>query len=150
MSIGCAIRLDTQGTSAQNLVKSVCKEIPIGDCSALRAELILKDPPMTVHAETQLSPESHVLHTDPRIQLAAALKFEPSEVHDFDMADKAAGQMMGKLLAALFCVLLFLMTGVNIWMLTHASTIKDTDPQAFAYGNRAEHTAGEHAADGHH
>jgi type IV secretory pathway TrbD component len=62
------------------------------------------------------------------------------------MADKAAGQMMGKLLAVLFCVLLFLMTGVNIWMLTHASTIKDTDPQAFAYGN----TAGEHAAEGHH
>ena len=86
---------------------------------------------MTAHAEShapEVAHASHVDSTDPRIQLAASLKFEPSEIHDFDMADKAAGQMMGKLLAFLFCVLLFLMSGVNIWMIKNAST--GTDPQA--------------------
>lgn len=77
--------------------------------------------PEVVHA-------SHMEGSDPRMQLAAALKFEPSELHDFDMADKAAGQMMGKLLAFLFCVLLFLMTGVNLWMAKNAA--KGLDPQA--------------------
>lgn len=86
---------------------------------------------MTAHAESHAPEVSHVSHvdsSDPRAQLAASLKFETSELHDFDMADRAAGQMMGKLLAFLFCVLLFLMTGVNIWMIKNAA--KGTDPQA--------------------
>jgi hypothetical protein len=86
---------------------------------------------MTAHAESHAPEVAHVSHvdgSDPRAQLAASLKFEPSELHDFDMADRAAGQMMGKLLAFLFCVLLFLMTGVNIWMMKNAA--KGTDPQA--------------------
>jgi len=100
---------------------------------------------MTAHAETHASESTHVIgSTDPRIQLAKSLKFEPSEVHDFDMADKAAGQMMGQLLGLLFCVLLFLMTGVNIWMLTHSSTIHDTDPQSFLNADSDGHGAGQH------
>ena len=101
---------------------------------------------MTAHAETQTPAVTHAINSaDPRIPLAAALKFEPSELHDFDMADSAAGQMMGKLLAFLFCVLLFLMTGVNLWMMTHSSTIEDKDPQAFAYSQDEGH-----GAEGHH
>jgi hypothetical protein len=86
---------------------------------------------MTDHAETHSPEVAHTSHnagSDPRLQLAASLKFEPSEVYDFDMADKAAGQMMGKLLAFLFCVLLFLMSGVNIWMIRNAA--HGSDPQA--------------------
>lgn len=86
---------------------------------------------MTDHAESHATEAAHVGHiqgADPRLELAAALKFEPSEVYDFDMADRSAGQMMGKLLAFLFCVLLFLMVGVNIWMMRNAS--HGTDPQA--------------------
>jgi hypothetical protein len=86
---------------------------------------------MTAHAETHALETAHASHSDggdPRLQAALALKFEPSELRDFDLADKAAGQMMGKLLAFLFCVLLFLMTGVNIWMIGNQA--KGTDPQA--------------------
>jgi hypothetical protein len=100
---------------------------------------------MTAHAETHAPAMTHAItSSDPRIPLAAALKFEPSELKDFDKADKAAGQMMGKLLAFLFCVLLFLMTGVNLWMLNHSSTIDDKDPQAFANGGDRHHDAGHH------
>ena len=86
---------------------------------------------MTAHAETSTAEVVHASHNDgadPRLLLAEKLKFEPSELHDFEVADRAAGQMMGKLLAFLFCVLLFLMSGVNIWMISHAA--KGTDPQA--------------------
>jgi len=86
---------------------------------------------MTAHIETHAPEVGHSSHADggdPRIQIAESLKFERSEVRDFELADKAAGQMMGKLLAFLFCVLLFLMSGVNIWMIKNAST--GTDPQA--------------------
>jgi hypothetical protein len=65
---------------------------------------------------------------DPRLQVAAALKFEPIELQDFELADKAAGQMMGKLLGVLFCVLVTLMSGVNIWMIKNHA--KGNDPQA--------------------
>ena len=85
---------------------------------------------MTTHA-TEVVHSDHAHGIDPRLEIAKSLKFEATELHDFGLADKAAGQMMGKLLAFLFCVLLFLMTGVNIWMLTHSSTIDDKDPQAF-------------------
>ena len=95
---------------------------------------------MTTHA-AEITHADHSHDVDPRVQLAASLKFEPSELRDFDMADKAAGQMMGKLLAFLFCVLLFLMAGVNIWMISHASTIEDKDPLVFG---RAEATAVHH------
>ena len=106
---------------------------------------------MTAHADTHAPVTTHAIHSaDPRIALASSLKFEPSELHDFDMADKSAGQMMGKLLGALFCVLLFLMTGVNIWMLTHSSTINDTDPQAFVYDRDAGHGDSGHHDNGHH
>ena len=97
---------------------------------------------MTDHVETHFSEAAHTSHiqgSDPRLQLAALLKFEPSEVYDFDMADKSAGQMMGKLLAFLFCVLLFLMSGVNIWMIRNAA--RGTDPQA---------PVGTEAASAHH
>ena len=100
---------------------------------------------MTAHAESHAPAVTHAAYgADPRIPLATALKFEPSELREFDLADKAAGQMMGKLLAFLFCVLLFLMTGVNIWMLTHSSTIDDTDPQAFVYGDTGGHGGSSH------
>jgi hypothetical protein len=104
---------------------------------------------MTAHAETPAPEISHVgdFHVgdsgDPRLQAAIALKFEPTELRDFELADKAAGQMMGKLLAFLFCVLLFLMIGVNIWMTRNAA--KGTDPQA-PVGVEVEHSkeAGHH------
>ena len=102
---------------------------------------------MTAHSESHAHSHevTHTsLHADPRLELAKSLKFEPSELVDFTNADKSAGQMMGKLLGFLFCVLLFLMTGVNIWMLTHSSDINDTDPQAFAYGNSGSHAAAAH------
>ncbi len=103
---------------------------------------------MTAHAETHAVETAHTSYgemEDPRIQAAVALKFEPSEVHDFEMADRAAGQMMGKLLAFLFCVLLFLMTGVNIWMINNKA--KGIDPQA-PVGIQAD--AGHHAEAAHH
>ncbi len=109
------------------------------------ANLVLKDLSMTAHAETHAPVTTHAISSaDPRIALATALKFEPSELTDFDKADKAAGQMMGKLLAFLFCVLIFLMTGVNIWMLNHSSTIDDKDPQAFVLEADSHETAGHH------
>jgi hypothetical protein len=86
---------------------------------------------MTAHVETHafdVVPAVQSYEGDSRAQLAASLRFEPSELRDFEMADKAAGQMMGKLLTFLFCVLLFLMTGVNIWMGKNASS--GTDPHA--------------------
>lgn len=100
---------------------------------------------MTAHAETHAPAITYPIDSsDPRIPLATALKFEPSEVHDFDVADSAAGQMMGKLLAFLFFVLVFLMLGVNIWMINHSSSIKDQDPQAFTYGNDGHQSGGNH------
>ena len=99
---------------------------------------------MTAHAETHAPEKAHSNHGDggdPRLQAALALKFEPSELHDFELADKAAGQMMGKLLAFLFCVLLFLMTGVNVWMISNKS--QGNDPQA-PVGIEAD--AGHHGA----
>lgn len=108
---------------------------------------------MTAHAESHAHEHAHTDHgdgTDPRLQAALALKFEPIELHEFDMADKAAGQMMGKLLAFLFCVLLALMTGVNIWMIKNKAS--STDPQAPIGAAAAEHhAAAEHPSDaGHH
>jgi hypothetical protein len=98
---------------------------------------------MTAHAEPHAPETAHASDGgDPRLQAALALKFEPSELRDFAMADKAAGQMMGKLLAFLFCVLLTLMIGVNIWMVKNAA--KGTDPQA-PVGVEEEH----HAPAGH-
>jgi len=97
---------------------------------------------MTAHAETHASSPEHSHHSDTadsRIEIAKALKFEASELHDFQMADKAAGQMMGKLLAFLFCVLLFLMTGVNIWM--HGRDATGTDPQGPVGAAKANHGA---------
>ena len=81
---------------------------------------------MTTHAEIH-SPVGvqELYQDDPRLQAALALKFEPSELHEFDMADRSAGQMMGKLLAFLFCVLLFLMAGVNIWMIENATPVTE-------------------------
>lgn len=88
---------------------------------------------------------THAINSaDPRLALATALKFEPTELHEFDVADGVAGRMMGKLLAFLFCVLLFLMIGVNVWMLTHSSTINDTDPQAFVYDRENGHGSKAH------
>jgi hypothetical protein len=90
---------------------------------------------MTAHTESH-APETAHGHTDdgtdPKLQIAAALKFEPIEVQDFEIADKQAGQMMGKLLGALFCVLVVLMTGVNLWMIGRDATGKD--PQNLTFG----------------
>lgn len=86
---------------------------------------------MTAYAETHSPETSHADYSDEsdeRLKAAAALKFEPAELHEFEMADRSAGEMMGKLLAFLFCVLLVLMTGVNIWMMKHKA--QGTDPQA--------------------
>lgn len=88
---------------------------------------------MTTHAETHTADHADSTHGHDggsNDQILAALKFEPSELHDFQIADRAAGQMMGKLLAFLFCVLLCLMTGVNIWMIGRGAG--GVDPQAFA------------------
>lgn len=102
---------------------------------------------MTAHAETHATEPVHASHSesdDPRIEAAKALKFEVSELRDFEMADKAAGQMMGKLLAFLFCVLVFLMTGVNVWMIGRDAT--GTDPQ----GPVATAKSGHDVGSGHH
>lgn len=98
---------------------------------------------MTAHAHTDHVDAAHSSHgEDPRLAAALALKFEPAELHEFEMADKAAGQMMGKLLAFLFCVLLFLMTGVNIWMINNKA--QGNDPQA-PVGAGAHAAAATHA-----
>ena len=102
---------------------------------------------MTDHAATHTTEPVHFSHSgpeDPRIEAARALKFEASELRDFERADKAAGQMMGKLLAFLFCVLLFLMTGVNLWMIGRDAT--GTDPQGPVAGVKSGHSgeAGHH------
>jgi hypothetical protein len=106
----------------------------------LGADRSWRDLSMTVQAETHASESQHSSHAesaDPRLEAAKALHFEVSELHDFEMADKAAGQMMGKLLAFLFCVLLFLMTGVNIWMVGRDATGKD--PQAPITSTKSGH-----------
>ena len=107
---------------------------------------------MTAHAETHAPESAHVSHAgggDPQLEAALALKFEPSELRDFALADKAAGQMMGKLLAFLFCVLLFLMIGVNVWMMKNAA--KGTDPQAPVGASEAHHADTGHKVEaGHH
>ena len=104
---------------------------------------------MTAHAETHAPEVGHSNDGgDPRLQAALALKFEPSELREFALADNAAGQMMGKLLAFLFCVLLTLMTGVNIWMIGNRS--QSTDPQAPVGVSAEHHTDGEHQAEPAH
>ena len=98
---------------------------------------------MTAHSETHAHETASLNESgDPQLAVASALRFEPSELREFALADKAAGQMMGKLLAFLFCVLLFLMTGVNIWMISNAA--KGTDPQAPVVVESVHATSEEH------
>lgn len=54
----------------------------------------------------------------------AELKFEPSELDFFKSEDKIAGQVLGKLLAGIFMILLVLMIVAASWGLTH-HTISD-------------------------
>lgn len=55
----------------------------------------------------------------------SALKFEKSELEDFVTEDQDCGRAIGKLLAATFCVLVVLMSGVAIWMTKHQSVGHD-------------------------
>lgn len=100
---------------------------------------------MTAHTETHAPEVAHDAghgSADPLIQVAEALKFEPVELQEFQAADKTAGQMMGKLLGFLFCVLLTLMTGVNIWMIGRQA--KGTDDPQGPIKATAEATPGHH------
>lgn len=68
---------------------------------------------------------------------ANGLRFEPQELESFIVDDTHAGVAIGRLLAALFCVLLALMVGATIWTARHANT--SDDPYAVPAG--ASHDA---------
>jgi hypothetical protein len=55
-------------------------------------------------------------------------RFEKSELEFFVDEDKTAGQAIGKLLAIVFLISFFLMSGVCVWMLKNAN--QSDDPQA--------------------
>jgi hypothetical protein len=55
-------------------------------------------------------------------------RFEKSELDDFVNEDKTAGQNIGKLLAGVFLISFFLMSGVCLWMLGNSHN--GHDPQA--------------------
>lgn len=55
-------------------------------------------------------------------------RFEKSEFEFFVDEDKTAGQAIGKLLAVVFLISFFLMSGVCLWMINH--TAHGHDPQA--------------------
>jgi len=59
---------------------------------------------------------------------ASGERFEKSELEFFVDEDKTAGQAIGKLLAAVFLISFFLMSGVCVWMLNN--THQGHDPQA--------------------
>lgn len=53
------------------------------------------------------------------------LRFEKAELQYFVEDDQDCGRAIGKLLAATFCVLLVLMTGVAIWTNRHQNVGHD-------------------------
>lgn len=55
-------------------------------------------------------------------------RFEKSELEFFVAEDQNAGQAIGKLLAAVFLISFFLMSGVCVWMINNAH--HGDDPQA--------------------
>jgi hypothetical protein len=55
-------------------------------------------------------------------------RFEKSELVFFVDEDRTAGQAIGKLLAVVFLISFFLMSGVCLWMTKHNS--QGHDPQA--------------------
>lgn len=55
-------------------------------------------------------------------------RFEKSELEYFVDVDREAGRNIGKLLALVFMISFFLMTGVCLWMVNH--TNHSNDPQA--------------------
>ena len=55
-------------------------------------------------------------------------RFEKAELAFFADEDKIAGEHIGKLLAGVFLISFFLMSGVCIWMLSNAH--QGHDPQA--------------------
>lgn len=55
-------------------------------------------------------------------------RFEKSELEFFVEEDQNAGQAIGKLLAAVFLISFFLMSGVCVWMVSNAH--QGHDPQA--------------------
>lgn len=55
-------------------------------------------------------------------------RFEKSELEFFVEEDTTAGEAIGKLLAFVFLISLFLMSGVCLWMLTIPAS--SVDPQA--------------------
>ena len=61
--------------------------------------------------------------------------FEKSELDEFVAEDRTAGTNIGKLLALVFLISFFLMSGVCVWMLENASP--GHDPQA-GIGTNAE------------
>jgi hypothetical protein len=66
-------------------------------------------------------------HTDHGAHAApvADLKFEKVELQEFQDADRGAGQHIGILLAMLFCVLFFLMSGATLWTFFHQNGSDD-------------------------
>ena len=68
-------------------------------------------------------------------------RFEKSELEYFVDTDREAGKNIGKLLALVFLISFFLMTGVCLWMVKHEN--RGHDPQA-GVGEDANVTAEHH------
>jgi hypothetical protein len=68
---------------------------------------------MTTHAEATPSAPDH--SAEPHAATEDSLHFEKSELHDFVAADRSAGEHVGILLAAVFCISLVLLGGVTYW-----------------------------------
>lgn len=64
--------------------------------------------------------------------VAADLKFEPSELVYFQSEDKEAGQVLGKLLAGIFMVLVVLMMTAASWGLSHRAETQNPHERAAA------------------
>lgn len=62
-------------------------------------------------------------------------RFEKEELEQFVEEDRAAGRNIGKLLALVFLISFFLVTGVSLWMVNNIAT--SHDPQA-GIGESAE------------
>lgn len=87
---------------------------------------------MTDHAVVHGAPAT--LHAAPA---PGELRFEKRELESFVADDTHAGQAIGQLLAALFCVLLTLMVSATIWTVIHQN--RSDDPQAGIGSAAAQH-----------
>jgi len=75
---------------------------------------------MDTHGDTAVAHADHD-HSVPE----SGERFEKSELVYFVDEDKIAGQAIGKLLAVVFLISFFLMSGVCAWMLQNTSVTHD-------------------------